>query len=126
MHAEYCDRIYQYDHDFSKDNKRLKVLVIGNSFARDWGNILFESEMKDKIELSDIYTNNARNKLSEHTHLARIKDSDYIFIFAQKAAVPDYLWKNARNIDNIYGIGTKKLWSEQRSNLPAQKRARLL
>ena len=107
MHAEYCDRIYQYDHDFSKDNTRLKVLVIGNSFARDWGNILFESEMKDKIELSYIYTNNALNKLSEHKHLARIKDSDYIFIFAQKAAVPDYLWKNARNIDNIYGIGTK-------------------
>lgn len=107
MHAEYCDRIYKYNKEFSEDDNRIKVLVIGNSFARDWANILFESEYKDKIELSYIYSNYNLEKLNEKEHLNRIKDSDYIFLFAQKSTVPDYVWQNAGNKNNIYGIGTK-------------------
>jgi len=55
MHAEYVDRIYPYDKDFPKNNGKINVLVIGNSFARDWGNILLESAMADKINLSYIF-----------------------------------------------------------------------
>ena len=107
MHAEYCDRIYKYNRDFSAANDRIRVLVIGNSFARDWGNILLESEMKDRIELSYIYTDYRLTELDEKKHVSRIQQSDYIFVFAAKPDVPGYLWQNARHPDNVYGIGTK-------------------
>ena len=45
MHAEYVDRIYEYDVDFPEENGKINVMLIGNSFARDFGNILLESEM---------------------------------------------------------------------------------
>ncbi len=107
MHAEYCDRIYKYNHDFSGTGDRIRVLVIGNSFARDWGNILLESEMKDRIELSYIYTDYKLTELNEKKHVSRIQQSDYIFVFAAKPGVPEYLWQNAKNPDRVYGIGTK-------------------
>ena len=72
MHAEYVDRIFTYDKDFpTADNGKINVLVIGNSFARDWGNILLESEMSDKINLSYIYNNDEK-------YTERIKQADYI------------------------------------------------
>ena len=49
---QYTDRIYQYDHEFTQDNTKQKILVIGNSFARDFANILLESSVADNIQLS--------------------------------------------------------------------------
>ena len=43
MFAEYSDRIYSYDKDFVGHDK-INVFVVGNSFARDWANVLLESE----------------------------------------------------------------------------------
>ena len=107
MHAEYCDRIYQYDREFTQDDGRIKVLIIGNSFARDWANILLESEMKDKIEISYIYANYQLDKLDRNRHVDRIRRSDYVFIFANKSDVPEYLWENVKDADRVFGIGTK-------------------
>lgn len=101
MHAEYVDRIYPYDKDFPKeDNGKTNVLVIGNSFARDWGNILLESEMADKINLSYIY------KIDEK-YSPRISQADYVFIFDWKHKVPYYVWENVRPDAEVWGIGTK-------------------
>ena len=50
MHSAYNHRIYEFNSDFG-DNEKLKILVIGNSFARDWCNVLLESRYKDKIEV---------------------------------------------------------------------------
>lgn len=99
MHAEYCDRIYDYDVDFSSTDQ-LKVLIIGNSFARDFGNILLESEYADEIELS--YSFSYENSLTD-----RIQQADRIFVFGYKSAVPAYVWENVSNENRIYGIGTK-------------------
>lgn len=98
MHAKYNDAIYKLDKDFNSVNK-LKILVIGNSFARDWANILLESKFKEKIEISYIY------QAAKHKGLyKRIQDSDYIFwseINKKKL--------NELNIDDdkIWCIGTK-------------------
>ena len=100
MHAEYVDRIYPYDKDFPTDNGKINVLVIGNSFARDWGNILLESEMADKINLSYIY------QISEK-YTERIKQADYIFIYDWKHKVPYYVWENVKPNAEVWGIGTK-------------------
>lgn len=51
MWAEYCDRGYQYDKEFSESDKP-KWYIIGNSFGRDMVNIILESEMADKVEIS--------------------------------------------------------------------------
>ncbi|MBE6837401.1 MAG: acyltransferase [Ruminococcus sp.] len=98
MHAEYCDRIYSYDKDFETTDK-LKVLIIGNSFARDFGNILLESEYDD-IELS--YSFDFKDSLID-----RIGQADRIFVFAARDSIPDYLWANVKSEDIVYGIGTK-------------------
>lgn len=103
MFAKYCDRIYDYDKPFSKDSS-IKCLVVGNSYARDFANILLESELNEKIELSYVYN----WKEEDSVKLAqRSSDADYIFIFSSKANVPKYLFERAKYPDNIYGIGTK-------------------
>ena len=51
MWAEYCDRGYNYNKDFS-DKEKTKWFVIGNSFGRDWVNIITESNIAERIELA--------------------------------------------------------------------------
>ncbi len=53
--AEYCDRGYQYDRDFT-DDPRSKWYVIGNSFGRDMVNIITESAISDEVDL--VYSDN--------------------------------------------------------------------
>jgi hypothetical protein len=96
----YTDRIYQYDHEFSQDNPKKKILVIGNSFARDFANILLESPMKDSIELSYHYG-------IEDCPLSRVRQCDCIYFFGWKHDVPDVVWDNLRPEADIWGIGTK-------------------
>lgn len=73
MHAKYNDAIYKLDNNFNSVNK-MKILVIGNSYARDWANILLESKFKEKIEISYIY------QATKHKDLyKRIREADYIF-----------------------------------------------
>ena len=57
MWAEYCDRGFQYDRDFS-DDSRSKWYVIGNSFGRDMVNIISESAIANDVDMvySDIQT----------------------------------------------------------------------
>lgn len=101
MHAEYVDRIFSYDKDFPMaDNGKINVLVIGNSFARDWGNILLESEMANKINLSYIAHIDEKYK-------KRIKQADYVFVFGWKKDVPYYVWESVKSDAEVWGIGTK-------------------
>lgn len=99
MFAEYCDRVYQYNRDFS-DNKKLKVLVEGVSFGRDFANVLLESDWADKIELSYIFKHNERYK-------DRYAACDLLFTFSSKTNVPDYVWAHLNDSSRIIGLGTK-------------------
>ena len=51
MHIAYNEAPYKMNKNFSTDDK-LHVLVIGNSFGRDWFNILKEMNLDDQVELS--------------------------------------------------------------------------
>ena len=97
---QYTDRIYQYDHEFSQDNSRKRILVIGNSFARDFANILLESSVADSIQLSYHYD-------FESCPLNRIHQCDRIYFFGWKHEVPEMVWQNLRPHAEIWGIGTK-------------------
>lgn len=50
MHAEYCDSGYNYDKPFQTDKKHW--YVIGNSFGRDFVNVILESPIADSVEIS--------------------------------------------------------------------------
>lgn len=99
MHAEYVDRIYDYDKSF-EDNENINVLIIGNSFARDFANILLESNINNKINLSYSYSINKN-------YIERLQKCNYIFYFGYKSNIPQYVWDNIKNDCKVYGIGTK-------------------
>lgn len=48
---EYSQRVYEYDKDFTNSSKP-KWFVIGNSFGRDFVNVILESEYADSVEVS--------------------------------------------------------------------------
>ncbi len=97
---KYTDRIYQYDHEFVPDNPKKKILVIGNSFARDFANILLESTMRDSIQLSYHYA-------FIDCPISRIRQCDRIYFFGWKHEVPDVVWQNIKRGADIWGVGTK-------------------
>lgn len=74
MHAEYCDRAYQYDKPY--ETEKFHWLVIGNSFGRDFVNVILESKISDKVEISYIYEDNYRNK----ENAVRFAKADRVFI----------------------------------------------
>ena len=73
-HQLYCDRIYDYDRQFSDDGS-IKVFAIGISYTRDWSNVLLESEMSGKIEL--VYSYGMPEKDD-----SRLKKCDIVFILS--------------------------------------------
>lgn len=97
---KYTDRIYQYDKEFTSDIFKYKILVIGNSFARDFANILLESSMSDSILLSYHYA-------FVDCPLSRIRQCDRIYFFGWKHDVPFNVWHNLKSGAEIWGIGTK-------------------
>ena len=105
MHGEYVDRIYSYDQDFPAANGKLNVLVVGNSFARDWANILLESAMADRINLSYFFQD--KDLHFDKLHLERVRQADYLFIHNWKHHVPDDVWANLKPGAEVWGIGTK-------------------
>lgn len=79
IHAKYNDDIYKLDKSFTKTEK-LKILVIGNSFARDWCNVLLESKFKERIEISYIYSAYSHPAYLHPDLKKRAKEADYIFL----------------------------------------------
>ena len=79
MHAEYCDRPYAWNKEFVESVEKKKILVIGNSFGRDWANILYEWDSKDELEISYVYFtgDSSENELSAYSR--RIENADYVF-----------------------------------------------
>ena len=50
LHNKYNERIRALKPEFPNNNK-INVLVIGNSYGRDWANVLLESEWAEKINI---------------------------------------------------------------------------
>lgn len=94
LHAQYNDNIRAYDRQFS-DPMRMHVLVIGNSFARDWANVLLESRHRDDIEISYVEAPLTHPKLIE-----RAEGADVIFVSEARR----------HDIDSL-GLQEQKVWS---------------
>lgn len=78
----YNDKNSKLDKDFEK-NKKVKVLVLGDSYARDWINILKESGVTDSMNIS------YHRGLDVETR-KRASQADYIFI-ACKTKIEEYM-----------------------------------
>lgn len=96
--TEYTDQFYNYDKPF--ETSKPHVLVIGNSFARDFAAILKEYDQDNKYELSYSFDINETDDI-------RISEADYIFYFGKKSSIPENKLSNIQTDTKIYGIGTK-------------------
>jgi hypothetical protein len=99
MHATYNARIYRFDRNFQAD-KKAKVLVIGNSYARDWANVLLESRYGADVDMS--YMTEA---ISGADFRRRVSEADVIFY----SLPPARAVVRAQGIDEskVYAVGTK-------------------
>lgn len=70
MHAEYVDRVYQYDKPFTTDKPHW--FIVGDSFGRDFVNIILESPVADSVEIS--YSQNYGKELE------RYREADKVFL----------------------------------------------
>lgn len=71
MWAEYVDGGFKYDRDF-EDSTKLRLYVIGNSFGRDFVNIVTESKICNSVEIS--YSDN----YDYVNHPQRFADADIV------------------------------------------------
>jgi peptidoglycan/LPS O-acetylase OafA/YrhL len=100
IHKKYNQRIYDYDYDFNSELVgRHKILVIGNSFARDWANVLLESQISDKIQIS--YVNNLG---SYDAYKSRLDEADVIFYSTPSQ---DDVRKYKLPESKLWAVGTK-------------------
>lgn len=97
IHAKYSDRIYTFDNDFKSSNK-IKILTIGNSFARDWANVLLESKFSENIEISHVGAF-ARSYLPD-----RAKEADYIFVTGKEK---ENVVESGIDMSKVWRVGTK-------------------
>lgn len=97
--TEYIDQIYSYNKPFTSNDK-LKVLVVGNSFARDFACVLLEWDTDSLLELSYQFS-------FEDGDDERLRECDYLFCFGSKASVPSEVWNTIKKDCKVYGIGTK-------------------
>lgn len=97
-HIRYNARIYDLNKDFTTGNK-IRVLIIGNSFARDWANILLESKYGNGIEISYVYDINNCMNINE-----RLSKAKYIFFSDMDGA-------QFETVAHTFKIDTSKIWN---------------
>lgn len=106
VHAKYNSRVNDLDQDF-KTTDKIKVIAIGNSFARDWANILLESNYAKDIEISYCFDYNQSKNMQ-----ARLNQADVIFLNTFTKHDYKQLEENYNiNIDKVWIIGTKNFGS---------------
>lgn len=106
LHIQYNEAIYKLDKPFTNSSK-IKILVIGNSFSRDWANVLLESKYKDQIEISYVYDIEKCNDVKERIEIAKL-------IYFSEVEITQFNgWVNKFNIDRakVWNIGTKNFGS---------------
>ena len=106
-HKAYNDKIYKLDKPFETNKKHW--LVVGNSFGRDFANVIIESDIADSVEVSYIYVTDYKDaKYSE-----RFASADRIFLSslgANEETVNELelvCKTNGFNTDNLVIVGTK-------------------
>lgn len=103
-HNAYNEYVKKYNHRFS-DATKVHWLVVGDSFARDWINVLRESKIEDRVELSYIFAYH----IADIEAAARAKDADLIFFAEGTRPDPTDVETFIRSLDK-YGIDKEKMY----------------
>lgn len=107
MHAEYCDRVYKMETDFA-DNGRKKIMVIGDSYARDFVNVLLESAYKDSFDIRYMFPH--QENLTE-VEKDRLIKADMVFVRASYCEGNMQILSEITELCDskpVYGISTKE------------------
>jgi peptidoglycan/LPS O-acetylase OafA/YrhL len=96
----YNERNFAYDKDFPKNGKK-NILVLGDSFGRDWVNILRESGIDSIMNIS-------YHKDSDNIVQKRIDAADYIFVAENGAFGMFYKYLPAMMSKCFYRVGHKR------------------
>jgi peptidoglycan/LPS O-acetylase OafA/YrhL len=103
INIQYNENIRALDKPFSQTAGKIKVLVLGNSFARDVANILLESSFKHDIEVR--YADLA--EISSQAELeTRISEADHIF-FGSTYPNPERIATYKIDMRKVTIVGTK-------------------
>lgn len=106
-HKAYNDKIYALDKPFETD--KLHWLVVGNSFGRDFANVILESPIADSVEVTYIYV--ADFNMPKYSE--RFASADRVFLSSLGATQEtvnelELVCKsNEFSIDNLVIVGTK-------------------
>lgn len=102
---KYNDANYQLDKDFPSNGKK-NILVIGDSFGRDWMNILIESGVNKAMNLS-------YHMDDDSVAIVRVAKADVIFLANDDFFSKEYALVTPFLIGkNFYRIGTKgAIWN---------------
>jgi peptidoglycan/LPS O-acetylase OafA/YrhL len=93
IHSQYNDRVYEFDRHFSGQPGKTRVLVVGDSYARDWANVLLESKWGTNLEISYVY-DDEEIKLAD-----RARAADVVFF-----TNPDH------RVMDRFGVSREKVW----------------
>lgn len=105
---ENVHKLFKGKYDFKEE--KIMVLVIGNSFARDWVNVLQESKYKDSIDIIYVYgpgpyTTNVLNFNNIHQLWGK---ANYVFISnIEKIEYQSLIEKYRFDPKKLYIIGVK-------------------
>lgn len=106
MNVAYSERVFEYDRPFTSSDRQ-HWFVIGNSFGRDFVNVILESDVTDYVEVS--YTDDMSKLLSSD----RFASADKVFISSRGlsrgaiSAIEMKCWANGLSPDNIVIVGEK-------------------
>lgn len=100
IHAAYNARGYEFNRSFT-DSPKTKVLVFGDSFSRDWVNVLLESEFADQLEIS--YTD---DPVGNPDFAKRVQTADVIFFGSTNPEIEE-IRKLKIPEAKLWAIGTK-------------------
>ncbi len=98
-HSAYNNHVRVLDRGFTKDPGKLRILVVGNSFARDWANVLLESRQAASLDISYVEFPAACRDFSE-----RLDEADVVFHSAMSRADAD---PRLLSRENVFIVGTK-------------------
>lgn len=89
MHIAYNEEGYKYDKDYTTSDK-LHWAVVGDSFGRDFVNILREMNIENQVEITYI----GQFNINKPENIKRIKESDFIFrtmtIVPKESSIDDF------------------------------------
>lgn len=109
MHIAYNEEGYQYDKDYISSDK-LHWAVVGDSFGRDFVNILREMNIENQVEITYI----GKDFIIRSENIKRIKESDLIFrtmtVAPHESSIDDfYLYTDSLGINRniVVIVGSK-------------------